>query len=57
MKEQGLKVETYEEAKEQEFNIDDIASPSGRKKIETPIGNVVNTSDETANRVSCGYSH
>ena len=57
MKEQGQKVETYEEAKEQEFNIDDIASPSGRKKIEASIGQVVNTSDETANRVSCGYSH
>ena len=57
MKEQGLKVETYEEAKEQEFDIDDIASPSGRKKIEAQIGQVVNTSDETANRVSCGHAY
>lgn len=57
MKEQGLKVETYEEAKEQEFNIDDVTSPSGRKKIEASIGNVVNQSDETPNRVHCGHTY
>ena len=57
MKEQGLKVETYEEAKEQEFSIEDVASPSGRKKIEAPIGNVVNQSDETPNRTHCGHSY
>ena len=57
MKEQGLKVETYEEAKEQEFNIDEIASPSGRKKIEDKIGYICNTTDKTPNRVHCGHSY
>ena len=57
MKEQGLKVETYEEAKEQEFDIAEIASPSGRKKIEDKIGYICNTTDETPNRVHCGASH
>ena len=57
MKEQGLKVETYEEAKEQEFDIAEISSPSGRKKIEDRIGTVVNTTDETSNRVHCGAYH
>jgi len=57
MKEQGLKVETYEEAKEQEFSIEEITSPSGRKKIEAPVGNVVNQSDETPNRVHCAHNY
>ncbi len=57
MKGQGLKVETYEEAKEQEFNIDEITSPPGMKKIEDKIGAVVNTTDETSNRVHCGHSY
>lgn len=53
MKEQGLKVETYEEAKEQEFSIDDVASKSGRKKREAPIANIKNSSDESPNGVAC----
>jgi hypothetical protein len=57
MKEQGLKVETYEEAKEQEFDIGEITSPPGRKKIEDKIGYICNTTDETPNRVHCGASH
>jgi hypothetical protein len=45
------------EEKEQEFDIAEIASPSGRKKIEDKIGNIVNTTDETSNRVHCGDSY
>ena len=45
------------EEKEQEFDIAEIASPAGRKKIEERIGTIVNTTDETSNRVHCGDSY
>jgi hypothetical protein len=41
------------EEKGQEFDIDDVASKSGRKKIEAPIANIKNSSDESPNGVAC----
>jgi hypothetical protein len=48
------KVIQHVEDKPEEFEIKTICSKAGRKAMDDRAGTVINMSDETPNRVSCG---